>query len=188
MREFILIQYFLGFFRYDCRGHLLDLTLWDSDLIRKKSNVEQENFFTEEEKRIEEECDQERYVDLHRDLEKEALQQGEKSKELTDEFSSMNLSLEEELKRNNAHKNAYNQVGFSYDNSKESSTKTTEGNFHFRTVIFIHSRAFLETSQALDDDEYEPFYPSEKLQIPYGMDIVCSLFSFAVRLDDFFFV
>jgi len=31
----------------------------------------------------------------------------------------------------------------------------------------------LEASQPLDDDEYEPFYPSEKLQLPYGMDIVC---------------
>ncbi|CAF4245474.1 unnamed protein product, partial [Rotaria sp. Silwood2] len=27
------------------------------------------------------------------------------------------------------------------------------------------------TPQSLDDDEYEPFYPSEKLQIPYGMEI-----------------
>jgi hypothetical protein len=33
----------------------------------------------------------------------------------------------------------------------------------------------LEVPQALDDDEYEPFYPSEKLQLPYGMDIVRSL-------------
>lgn len=32
----------------------------------------------------------------------------------------------------------------------------------------------VEIPQPLDDDEYEPFYPSEKLQIPYGMDIVCT--------------
>lgn len=66
------------------------------------------------------------------------------------------LCLEEESKRINKDKNTYKQVGFSYDNSNESSTKTTEG----------------ETPQPLDDDEYEPFYPSEKLQIPYGMEIV----------------
>ena len=35
----------------------------------------------------------------------------------------------------------------------------------------------LEVPQPLDDDEYEPFYPSEKLQIPYGMDIVSSFYS-----------
>ncbi|CAF1047243.1 unnamed protein product [Adineta steineri] len=127
--------------RYDCRGHLSDLTLWDSDLIRKK-NLDNNNdqYLNEEEKRIEEECEQERYLELYRDIEKETLQQ------------------EEELKRFNAEKNAYNQVGFSYQElpkPNESSNKIAE-----------------ETSPALDDDdEYEPFYPSEKLQIPYGMDI-----------------
>ena len=35
------------------------------------------------------------------------------------------------MKRSNAEKNMYNQVGFSYDDSKESSSKTTEGNHHF---------------------------------------------------------
>lgn len=64
--------------------------------------------------------------------------------------------LEEESKRIHAEKNLYNQVGFSYENSSESSIKATES----------------EPPQPLDDDEYEPFYPSEKLQIPYGMEIV----------------
>ncbi|CAF3695001.1 unnamed protein product, partial [Rotaria sordida] len=125
--------------RYDCRGHLSDLTLWDSDLIRNKQLNNDENFLNEEDKHIEEECNQERYLELYRDMEKEALQQ------------------EEILKRINTDPHTYNQVGYTYDglnNSKESSSKTTE-----------------ETSQSLDDDEYEPFYPSEKLQIPYGMDI-----------------
>lgn len=65
-----------AFFRYDCRGHLSDLTVWDSDLIRKKNNNQQENCLTEEERRIEDECDQERYLELYRDIEKEASQQG----------------------------------------------------------------------------------------------------------------
>jgi len=37
--------------------------------------------------------------------------------------------LEEELKRISTDKNAYNQVGFTYENSKESSSKITEGKF-----------------------------------------------------------
>ncbi|CAF4000689.1 unnamed protein product, partial [Rotaria sp. Silwood1] len=93
------------------RGHLSDLTLWDSDLIRNKQSNNEENFLNEEEKRIEEECDQERYLELYRNIEKEALQH------------------EETIKRINADKNAYNQVGYAYDdsnNSKESSNKTTE--------------------------------------------------------------
>lgn len=40
--------------------------------------------------------------------------------------------LEEELKRTNADKNTYKQVGFSYDDTKESSTKTTDGKSYFR--------------------------------------------------------
>lgn len=55
-----------------------DLTLWDSDLIRKKLLNNEEQFLNEEEKRIEEECDQERYLELYRDIEKETLQQGTK--------------------------------------------------------------------------------------------------------------
>jgi hypothetical protein len=62
--------------RYDCRGHLSDLTLWDSDLIRKKLLNNEERFLNDEEQRIEEECEQERYLELYRDIEKEALQQG----------------------------------------------------------------------------------------------------------------
>ncbi|CAF3763277.1 unnamed protein product [Rotaria socialis] len=128
--------------RYDCRGHLSDLKLWDSDLIRQKQSNNELHFLSEEEKRIEEECDKERYLALYKDMEKEALQQ------------------EEEWKRLNADKTAYSQVGYTYDDlskTKGSSSKTIE-----------------EVPQTLDDDdddEYEPFYPSEKLQIPYGMDI-----------------
>jgi hypothetical protein len=57
---------------------LSDLTLWDSDLIRQKCLNNDENFLTEEDKRIEEECEQERYLELYRDIEKEALQQGKR--------------------------------------------------------------------------------------------------------------
>ena len=57
-----------------------DLTLWDSDLIRKKSLSNEERFSSEEERRIEEECEQERYFELYRDIEKEAARQGKKKR------------------------------------------------------------------------------------------------------------
>jgi len=107
---------------------LSDLTIWDSDLIQKKSLYHNEQILTDEEKQIEDECEQERYVDLYRDMESEALKQGKRSAICENEYS--NFDLEEELKRSNADKNSYNQVGFSYDqinNSKESQSKTTEG-------------------------------------------------------------
>lgn len=66
----------LNSFRYDCRGHLSDLTIWDSDLIRQKQSINDTNILTEEEKRIEEECQKERYLDLYKDMEKEALLKG----------------------------------------------------------------------------------------------------------------
>ncbi len=67
---------FSELFRYDCRGHLSDLTLWDSDLLRKKQLNNEFKLLSQEEQRIEEECDQERYLELYRDIEKEALHQG----------------------------------------------------------------------------------------------------------------
>ena len=71
-------MFFSQFFRYDCRGHLSDLTLWDSDLLRKKQSSNDVIYLNEEEKRIEEECDQERYLELYKDLESEALKQGKR--------------------------------------------------------------------------------------------------------------
>lgn len=86
--------------------------------------------------------------------------------------------LEEASKRLCVDKSTYQQVGYSYDDtntSKETVNKATEG-----TSLSIESQRrsnrFLEVPQPVDDDdEYEPFYPSEKLQLPYGMDIVSVL-------------
>ncbi len=53
------------------------------------------------------------------------------------------MCLEEQLKRIDADKNAYNQVGFSYDqsnNSKESSSKITEGIFYLRKKFLNPSK------------------------------------------------
>jgi len=59
---------------------LSDLTLWDSDLIKSKQLNNEENFLNEEEKHLEEECDQERYLELYQDIEKETLRQGNRKK------------------------------------------------------------------------------------------------------------
>ena len=53
-----------------------DLTLWDSDLLRQKQLTNGDNSLNDEEKRMEDQCDQERYLELYRDIEKETLQQG----------------------------------------------------------------------------------------------------------------
>ena len=87
---------------------------------------------------------------------------------------SMSGSLEEASKRLCVDKNTYQQVGFSYDEpnaSKEPVKKATEGKTRSMLGDFF-TFSVLEVSQPLDDDEYEPFYPSEKLQLPYGMEIV----------------
>jgi hypothetical protein len=110
---------------------LSDLSLWDSDLLRNRRGNNEEKIFTDEEIRMENECDQERYLELYKDIEKETLQQGKRQI-----YQYINVVfyvfLEEELKRFNADKNTYKQVGFSYENSnnsKESSTKATEGKY-----------------------------------------------------------
>ena len=55
---------------------MFDLKPWDSDLIRLRQSEEDETILDESQRRIEEECEQERYADLYRDVEKEMLQQG----------------------------------------------------------------------------------------------------------------
>ena len=137
---------FCALFRYDCRGHLSDLTLWDSDLLRKRQLNKSEDPVHEEERRIEEECDQERYLELYRDVEKQAAQEGRTTIDL---FVTMLFvrSLEEESKRLSADKNAYNQVGFKYDESnksKEPSSKTAEGKVDDERQMLLCQEAFYD--------------------------------------------
>ena len=58
--------------RYDGRGHLYDLTPYDADL-RKGPREE----LSEDEKKIEALCDEERYLELHTDLTEKSMYEGE---------------------------------------------------------------------------------------------------------------
>ena len=57
-------------FRYDGRGHLFDLRPYDSEYIKKAKPL------TEEEARIEALCDEERYLELHTDIDEKRLYEG----------------------------------------------------------------------------------------------------------------
>ena len=56
-------------FRYDGRGHLYDLSEFDSDLVRPTT-------LTEEERHIEALCDEERYLELNSDILEKMLYEG----------------------------------------------------------------------------------------------------------------
>ena len=55
--------------RYDGRGHLHDLTQFDSELIKAKT-------LSEEERHIEALCDEERYLELNTDILEKMLYEG----------------------------------------------------------------------------------------------------------------
>ena len=133
-------------FRYDCRGHLSDLTLWDSDLLRKRQTNKSEDLVHEHDRHIEEECERERYLELYRDVEKHAAQEGSTTIDL---LVTMLLvpCLEEELKRLNADKSAYNQVGFKYDETnkpQEPSSTTTEGKVCYERPMLLCQEPFYD--------------------------------------------
>ncbi|CAF0952832.1 unnamed protein product [Didymodactylos carnosus] len=129
--------------RYDCRGHLFDLVPWDADLLRTENKL---SSLSDEENQIEKLCDEERYLSLHRDLDHETLYQ------------------EEEWKRFCSEQNLYGQVGFSYKDD----TSTQE---YKQPSLSTDQHLNEQRQQQIENDEYEPFYPSDKLQLPYGMEI-----------------
>lgn len=92
--------------RYDCRGHLYDLTRHDADLV-KGMPVE----LTEEERAVETACDEERYLELVTDVQEKAMYE------------------EEEWKRyyESLHEGTYNAVGFSYEYPKASDPQSQAG-------------------------------------------------------------
>ena len=57
--------------RYDGRGHLYDLAPYDADL--QKGAKEE---LSEDEKKIEALCDEERYLELHTDLAEKSMYEG----------------------------------------------------------------------------------------------------------------
>ena len=61
------------YYRYDGRGHLYDLSPYDPDLLKRSGRMSE---LTEEEKQIEALCDEERYLELHTDLQEKAQHEG----------------------------------------------------------------------------------------------------------------
>lgn len=57
--------------RYDGRGHLYDLSQHDADVLKDRI-VE----LSEEEKAVEQACDEERYLELHTDMQEKAMYEG----------------------------------------------------------------------------------------------------------------
>ncbi|KAK7462102.1 hypothetical protein BaRGS_00038474 [Batillaria attramentaria] len=81
--------------RYDGRGHLFDLSKYDADL-QKGRTVE----LSEEEAAVEAACDEERYLELHTDVQEKAMYEEEEWKRYYESLS---------------HEGGYNAVGFSYE-------------------------------------------------------------------------
>ena len=61
---------FIDWHRYDGRGHLYDLASHDAERVDK--TVER----TEEEEAVERACDEERYLELHQDVQEAAMYEG----------------------------------------------------------------------------------------------------------------
>ena len=62
----------MAIYRYDGRGHLYDLHEYDTARTAGKMPE-----MTEEEKRIEDLCDEERYLELHTDIAEKAMYEGQ---------------------------------------------------------------------------------------------------------------
>ena len=61
----------LCLYRYDGRGYLHDLRPYDADNV-----VNNADDLSEEEKKLEELCDEERYLELHTDIDEKAIYEG----------------------------------------------------------------------------------------------------------------
>ncbi|VDL57443.1 unnamed protein product, partial [Hymenolepis diminuta] len=92
--------------RYDCRGYLHDLSEYDADHV-----IHRQGFQTTEELTTEEMCNYERYLELQTDIHEEQIFQEEERKR------------EEE-----ALKETYGAVGFSYDENKTGKEPDTDNN------------------------------------------------------------
>ncbi|XP_023241084.1 splicing factor, suppressor of white-apricot homolog [Centruroides sculpturatus] len=91
--------------RYDVRGYLHDLTLYEP-----KADSNPTAGFTPEEKRIEQICDEERYLALRKDLTEEQMYHEEELKRLKAALAS---------------DGAYHEIGFTYENEAENTQSST---------------------------------------------------------------
>lgn len=82
---------------------------------------------------------------------------------------------------NERYADLYRDVGKEIENKEEEDKRISVEINSFGQVPFSYDESTIKSDEVPpppppppDDDEYEPFYPSEKLQIPYGMEIVRS--------------
>ena len=99
-----LIYHLHSYFRYDARGTLFDLAPYESS----PCGYNRFEGLTEEEKRIEKLCDEERYFALYKDEAEEAVIKEEEIKRLNQDISEV---TSKEV--------SYNQVPFSYSNQDQ---------------------------------------------------------------------
>ncbi|KAK2714050.1 splicing factor, suppressor of white-apricot homolog isoform X2 [Artemia franciscana] len=126
--------------RYDCRGALHDLKRF----VPPPGGYDRFHDMTSEEKRIEELCDEERYMALYKDEDEEALYHEEEMKRLQQELSK---------------DPGYSMVGFSYD----------EANGGMQGEVNETSSASpVEGSQIYLDDSY---IPPPELEVPPGLEV-----------------
>lgn len=158
--------------RYDCRGALNDLIPY----LPKSEGFDRFLNLSNEEKRIESLCDQERYRALTVNEDEELLYQGKiKFSFFNVVHVYMNIPfcisfIEEELKRlqkalNN--EKSFSEVAFKYDDDNKSITETSNKD---------------TTQEEEDEDQFEQFIPPYQLDIPVGMKIVSSLVSLNLDL------
>lgn len=70
----IICALFLPAHRYDGRGHLYDLASHDAERVDRSVQL------TEEEEAVEKACDEERYLELHTDVQEVAMYEGKEKK------------------------------------------------------------------------------------------------------------
>ncbi|XP_048412142.1 splicing factor, suppressor of white-apricot homolog isoform X3 [Stegostoma tigrinum] len=128
--------------RYDCRGHLHDLSECDAEYTWNRDYQ-----LSEEEARIDALCDEERYLALHTDLLEEEARQEE-------EYRRLNEALAED--------GMYNAVGFAYNSDYYDPSQPTEEEELGKTDV--------ESDDNVEENE-EPYTAPPGLLVPSDVEV-----------------
>ncbi|XP_072443783.1 splicing factor, suppressor of white-apricot homolog isoform X3 [Chiloscyllium punctatum] len=128
--------------RYDCRGHLNDLSECDAEYTWNRDYQ-----LSEEEARIDALCDEERYLALHTDLLEEEARQEE-------EYRRLNEALAED--------GIYNAVGFAYSSDYYDPSQPTEEEELAKTDVEIDDNA---------EENEEPYTAPPGLLVPSDVEV-----------------
>ncbi|VDO03160.1 unnamed protein product [Rodentolepis nana] len=127
--------------RYDCRGYLHDLAEHDADNVIHRSG-----FQTAEELAAEEMCDYERYLELQTDIHEEEI-----------------FHEEERKRREEALKESYVAIGFSYDENETDKNPDTDNTDQTKPIDSP------DRNQASKEFEGEPYICPPELILPPDM-------------------